>query len=185
MEKSKEALKILISGESNAVKMYESFAAKAVEEGWNNIAVLLQALSQAEKIHIKNHRNALKEEFSVEPEEVELKTTLENLTTAIEGETEETRKLYPRMLRFIKRDTKSEYGKVARLTMTWARKVEKEHARLLKKARKALGNGQDLEIKRIYLCQVCGNIVLDDLGDGICDVCGHDDQFFTQVNGVR
>jgi len=40
MEKSKEALKILITGESNAVKIYEAFSKKAFEDGYKNIALL-------------------------------------------------------------------------------------------------------------------------------------------------
>jgi len=185
MEKSKEALKTLIKGESEAVLMYDSFSLKAAEEGWKNIAALFKALSQAERIHIKNHLNALGEDFTAETVEVASQSTADNLIRAIEGETEESRKLYPRLIRDIKSETKSEYGKVARLSMTWARKVEKEHARLLKKAAKALSKGRDLEVTNIYLCQVCGNIVLNELGEETCAVCGHDRQFFNQVKGVN
>jgi len=153
MEKSREALKILIKGESEAAEMYDSFSLKAAEEGWKNIAALFKALSQAERIHIKNHLNALGEDFTAETVEVASQSTADNLIRAIEGETEESRKLYPRLIRDIKSETKSEYGKVARLSMTWARKVEKEHARLLKKAAKALSKGRDLEVTNIYLAR--------------------------------
>jgi len=185
MEKSREALKILIKGESEAAEMYDSFSLKAAEEGWTKIAALFKALSQAERIHIKNHLNALGEVYTVPSETADVQSTGENLARAIEGESEESRKLYPRLIRYIKSETNSEYGKVARLSMTWARKVEKEHARLLKKAYKALAKGRDLEVKNIYLCQVCGNIVLDEFGEDTCAVCGHDIQFFNQVKGVE
>ncbi|MBB6479299.1 rubrerythrin family protein [Spirochaeta isovalerica] len=182
MEKSRDALKILIKGETEAVAMYASFALKAEIEGWYNTAALFTALSEAESIHIKNHLQSLGEDFTPDTQKTEVGSTLENLNAAIEGESEESRRLYPRLIRSIKSELSGEYGKVARLSMTWARKVEKEHARLLKKARKAIKNGRDLPVDKIYLCKVCGNIVFDDPGE-VCDVCGHDTQFFKQIKG--
>lgn len=178
MEKSKEALRILITGETNAVKTYELFAEKAREEGYENIGLFFEVLSKAERIHIKNHLHALGEKFSPELIEVAVSSTSENLAAAISGERDECKKLYPRLVKQIKSECKTEFGKVARLSMIWAQKVEKEHARLLGLALKSLKKGKDLPLQNIYLCQVCGNIVINDLSDNVCDVCGHDKQFF-------
>jgi len=183
MEKSKEALKILITGESNAVKIYEASSKKAFEDGYKNIGLLFDALSKAERIHIKNHQHALEDEFTPELDDIAPGTTLENVLAAIKGESEEASKMYPQLIKKIKSECNTEYGKVARLSMLWAQKVEKEHARLLKKALKALKSGNDLVLEKIYLCQVCGNIILDDLKGKECDVCGHDTQFFNQIAG--
>lgn len=185
MEKSREALKILITGESNAVNTYEAFSKKAYEEGYNHIGDLFEALSKAERIHIKNHLHALDEEYTPVDDKVIINSTLENLQQAIRGESEESKRMYPQLIKSIKSECNTEYGKVARLSMTWAQKVEKEHARLLKKALKSLKEGNDLSIERIYLCQVCGNIVLDKLDDKGCKVCGHDNQFFNQISGAQ
>ena len=185
MKKSKEALKILINGESNAVKTYEMFSLKAKEEGYPQIGLLFEVLSKADRIHIKNHLHALNEDFVPELNEIAIGTTGENLNAAIKSETEESRKLYPRLIKSIKSECKSEYGKIARLSMTWAQKVEKEHARLLKSALKSLQSGHDLTIRGIYLCQVCGNMVLNELSKEVCDVCGHDSQFFTLLTGEK
>lgn len=183
MEKSKNALKILITGECNAVKTYEAYSLKAKEEGYVKIAALFAALSKAERIHIKNHLNALAEDYTVVTDEVVAGSTLDNIKSAIEGESEESRELYPRLIRSIRSECKTEYGKVARLSMMWARKVEKEHARLLKRAYKALKKGIDFQFQTIYLCQVCGNIELDNLKGDVCDICGHDIQFFSPLKG--
>jgi len=183
MEKSKEALKILITGESNAVKTYEVFSSKAYEEGYGNIGLLFEVLSKAERIHVKNHIHALEEEFVPELNDVTVQSTLENLKAAIAGETDESKNMYPRLIKYIKGECKTEFGKVAKLSMTWAMKVEKEHAKLLKIALKALSTGNDLALKSIFLCQVCGNMVINDLSDNVCKVCGHDRQFFTEMGG--
>lgn len=183
MKKSKEALKILIEGESKAVRNYEAYSAKAREEGYTNIASLFEALSKAERVHIKNHLHALGEEFIAEPRCDEIGTTQENLRASVLGETEEWRKLYPQLIRSIRSECSSEFGKVARLSMVWARKVEKEHARILKKALKYLKAGTDMPPGNIYLCQVCGNLVLDRLEGDVCSVCGHDNQFFSLLKG--
>ena len=185
MEKSKEALRILITGESNAVITYEKFSQIAHDDGFTNIGRLFDVLSKAERIHIKNHLHALEEDFEPELDDVVHGSTKENVMAAIKGETEESKKLYPKLIKYIKSECKSEFGKVARLSMIWAQKVEKEHARLLKVALKSLSTGNDMKIESIYLCQVCGNIVLDNLNGKECDVCGHDSQFFNIISGDK
>lgn len=183
MEKSKKALKILIEGESNAVKTYELFSKKALEEGYVNIGLLFDVLSKAERIHVKNHLHALEEDFVPDLNDVVVQSTPENLKMAIAGEIEESKKMYPRLIKSIKSEIGTEYGKVAKLSMTWALKVEKEHARLLKMALKSLIGGQDMVLKSIFLCQVCGNMIINDLTDDVCSVCGHDRQFFSEMGG--
>lgn len=184
MNKTQKALKILLDGESSAVKMYSRYSSVAIEEGFENIAALFRSLVAAEKIHIKNHLNALGEEYSAKIEEdYTVSTTLDNLNTALEGEVKENKELYPKLVKSIKSECKTEYGKVARLSMTWAQKVEKEHATLLKKALKSIKSGRDLDFNNIYICQVCGNIVLDDDSEKVCDICGHDAIFFKSIKG--
>lgn len=186
MEKTQRALKILIDGESSAVNMYNKFSLTAKKEGLKNIYMLFSALVMAEKIHIKNHYNALKEEYTpVIDDEYKIGSTLDNLNTAIKGEVEENKKLYPGLIKSIKSECKSEYGKVARLSMSWAQKVEKEHSVLIKKAFKSLKKGNDIEFKSIYICQVCGNVVLDDKAKKECEICGHDIIFFKSIEGDR
>ncbi len=179
MEKTKEALRILITGESNAVKQYNLFAQKAIDEGFPNTSYLFSALAGAENIHIKNHLNALKEDYEIEfTEEIFVSSTLNNLLLAIESEVKETKIFYPKLIKSIKKELNSLYGKTAKLSMNWAQKVEKEHAHLLKKAYKSLKKGFDIDITNIYICQVCGNILLNTLTNKECVICGHDVAFF-------
>lgn len=175
------ALKILIEGETSASALYEKFAVTAEKEGFKNVATLFNALTEAERIHIKNHTRALGKAYKPLPEDGQVGNTITNLKSAIDGETEENKKLYPSLIKKIKKETKEEKGKVARLTMVWAQKAEAEHAKLLKQALKAVKNGQDLKIEQIYICRVCGNIILNRNGEKECDVCGHDFLFFEKA----
>ncbi len=183
MTKTKEALKTLIKGESEAVANYEQFVVIAETEGYKNIALLLQALLKAEKIHIRNHLQALGEQFTPQiTKEPVSSSTLTNIEVAIKGEMEENKKLYPQLMRSIKSEKKQTYGKVAHLSMSWAQKVEKNHANLLKIALKQLKKEQDLEVNGIYVCDVCGNVVFADDNQKECTVCGHDTIFFKRVS---
>ena len=177
---SKDALKMVIKGEREAVAYYKEYSKVAEKEDLPNISRLFKALVVAENVHIKNHLNALGEEVIKGDIEITSSSTLENLQSAINGEKEESKKLYPKLIKSIKSDTKESYGKVAQLSMEWAMKVEKGHAKLLKLALKSLKSGKDLDVKTIRVCRVCGNISTTD-DDASCDVCGHDYQFFTEV----
>ncbi len=180
-KESEKALKILIEGETSASASYLIFSNKAEEEGFPVIGALFNALSTAEKIHIKNHKRALGENYSPEAEDTIINSTIDNLKHAIEGETEENRKLYPSLIKKIKKETKTEKGKVARLTMVWAQKAEAEHAKLLKQAYKAIKSSSDLKVEQIYICRVCGNIILNSNNEKECTVCGHDFLFFDKA----
>lgn len=176
------ALKILIDGERNAVIQYNAYADKADEEGLAGAARLFKALAAAEKIHIKNHLKALGEEYpAAEPEQFTVGTTVENLSAAVAGEVEEAKKLYPRLLKSIRKEMDSTYGQVARLSMDWAMRVEKEHAKLLKSALKEIEKGRDFVAEVMKLCTVCGNITLEE-SDAPCSVCGHDIIFFSTIS---
>ncbi len=183
MEKTAEYLKKAITGESNAAIMYSKFAEVASNDGYSNIAYLFTALEQAERIHIKNHKQALGD-HNYKPEEgtIDIGTTQENLRTAFAGESYEYKKMYPSFIRAIKSETKTEYGKVGRLSMQWAAMVEKVHADTLKKALKNIKSGKDFNITNIYMCRVCGNLLIgNEEPDSVCPVCGHDHMFYKLV----
>ena len=175
-----DLLQKAITGEFNASNRYNAFFKIALQEGFKNIAYLFKALVAAEKIHLKNHNQALQKEFSPEIEDFRAGTTNENLRSSIEGENYEFNEMYLDYIKQIAKNDKSEYGEVAELSMVWARKVEFTHAEILRKALEAAKLGKDLECNEIYVCKVCGNIVLEK-PDSICPVCGHDSLFYFLV----
>ena len=82
---TEENLKAAFAGESQAHMKYLVFADKAEQEGKLNTARLFKAIAYAEQVHATNHLKALGN----------VKSTSENLDTAIGGETFEVEEMYP------------------------------------------------------------------------------------------
>jgi len=109
-------LKAAFAGESQANRKYLAFAKKADEEGFPGVAKLFRAAAEAETIHAMSEFKAMDG----------IKTTAENLKTAVEGETYEFTEMYPgfiseasilpmRLKRLTRRC-------IRRLSMLWSRR---------------------------------------------------------------
>lgn len=181
-------LREAINGESIAKKKYEFFSKKALEENNPEIAHLFDAVAYAESIHIKNHVKALSkltssqvnlnEIFKFNENEIkeQILDTRSNLIHAITGETFEFKKMYKA---FIK-NAKKEITYVTQLSFTLARKAEKIHSKLFIMYLKKLDNNEDFEPIDIYVCNICGNVELEEAPD-ICQNCEHDKKFFVKL----
>ena len=110
MSNTKENLEFAFSGESQANRKYLFFADKAEEEGQKRIARLFRAAADAETVHARNHLKVMGG----------IKSTKENLLTAIGGENHEFTEMYPA---FIKQAAK-EGEKKAADSFNLANKVE-------------------------------------------------------------
>lgn len=131
------------AGESQANRKYLAFAEKAKKDGFEAISKLFKATADAETIHAFTH---LKTAGKV-------KDTIENIKSAIEGETFEYKEMYPD---FIKTAEEAN-DKAAIRTFSYASKAESVHAKLYEMAYEAIQSGKDLD-GDFYLCPVCGNI---------------------------
>lgn len=147
-------LKEAFAGESQANRKYLAFAKKADEEGFSQVAKLFRAAAEAETVHAHNHLTVMEG----------IKSTEENLKTAITGEEEEFEQMYPD---FIK-EAEEEGNKNAVWTFDVANQVEEIHADLYKKALEALGNNKEVDY---YVCDHCGNTVENEAPD-VCPICG-------------
>ena len=153
------------AGESQANRKYASFSEKAAEEGLTKVATLFKAASLAEEIHARRHLQVYG-----------IASTLDNLTASIEGETEEFTHMYPE---FIKQ-SQAEGNEDATRSFTFAMKAEQVHAGLYEKALAAVKAGKDLEVSKVYLCPVCGNVALES-SPGACPICGVPGKKFQEV----
>jgi len=156
MVKTDENLKAAFAGESQANRMYLAFAMKAEEEGLPQIAKLFRAAAEAETVHAMNHLRAM----------AQVKSTLDNLGTAVSGETYEFKKMYPEFLVEAKKDV----NKQAYQSFDYANRVEQIHAGLYQKAIESAKNKQDLPKADIYVCPVCGNTFEGSTPD-LCPIC--------------
>ena len=86
---------------------------------------------------------------------------------AIEGETFEINEMYPAYIEVAKLQNEAS----ARRSLEWAFETEKEHAKLFSRAKEAVDGGKDLDIKKLYVCKVCGYTHDGDAPDK-CPLCG-------------
>ena len=157
--KTVENLLAAFEGESNAHAKYTAFAAKADADGLRGAASLFRAAGRAEQIHAANHARVIKElggEAKCEIHAVEVKSTLENLKTALAGEQYEVDTMYPG---FIEEATARKNTAAIR-TLHGAMEAEKTHVRLYSEAIALVEAGQkDAWVyapRQFYVCPVCG-----------------------------
>jgi rubrerythrin len=166
MNKTNDNLKGAFAGESQANRRYLAFARKADEEGQQQVAKLFRAAAEAETVHALNHLKIVGE----------IKSTTDNLGTAISGETFEFKTMYPEYLSKAKEDG----NKQAAWSFDVANKVEQIHANLFSKAIDALKAGKKPPSMDYYVCSVCGNTVEGSAPDK-CPVCGAPKSKFNKI----
>jgi rubrerythrin len=166
LERTIGNLRNAFAGESQANRRYLAFAQTAEEEGFTQVAKLFRAAAEAETVHALNHIRIIGE----------VKTTAENLDTAINGETFEYKKMYPEYLS----TAKQEKNQQALWSFNIANQVEQVHAGLFTKAAKALKTGKDPSKADYYVCSVCGNTVENEPPEK-CPICGNPRTKFFKV----
>ncbi len=154
------------AGESQANRKYKIFSEKADAEGYSNVAKLFRAASEAEAIHAKRLLFLLQEVNSTE----------DNLKKSIEGEKSEYTTMYPSFIKLAESENDSE----AVTIFTHAMKAEEVHAANYTKALQAISNDDDLEISKVLLCPVCGNIEFDSAPEK-CPICGVPGRMFREI----
>ena len=154
------------AGESQANRMYLAFAKKAENDGLPQVAKLFRAAAEAETIHAHAHFRVMGG----------IKSTAENLEVAIEGEGEEFREMYPKMLA----EAQDEGNKPAEFSFKNALAVEEIHHGLYSKALEAVKGGGDLPATSIYVCPVCGNTV-EGAAPETCPICNVAGEKFIQI----
>ncbi|MDD5466360.1 MAG: rubrerythrin family protein [Anaerolineales bacterium] len=165
MPKTTEDLKAAFAGESQANRRYLAFARKAAEDGHPQVARLFRAVAAAETVHALNHFKA----------QGEVKTTSENLQTAIAGENYEVVSMYPAFIA----DAEMEDEKKALTSFRWAWEVEKVHEVLYRQALEQLG--QESAEFEYYVCPVCGYTHERNAPER-CPVCGAPGKRFERIS---
>lgn len=155
MPTTHENLHVAFAGESEANRKYLAFARQADKDGLPQIAKVFRAAAEAETIHALAHLG----------NSGGVKSTLENLESAVAGETYEFSQMYPPMVEQAKAE-----GHKAKVMLEFAAKAEKVHAGLFGQALAALRSGADLSQMDVYLCPVCGDIEFG-LPPERCPIC--------------
>ena len=159
-------LRAAFAGESQANRTYLAFAKKADADGLKQVARLFRAAAEAETVHAHAHFDVLGG----------VKTTAENLETAMGGEAYEFKEMYPAFLA----EAEKEGNKGAVTSFKNALAVEEIHHGLYNEAFKAVSAGKDLPAMPIFVCGVCGNTVLGQPPDR-CPICHSPKSKFSEI----
>ena len=155
-----ENMQAAFNGESNAHARYLAFAAQADRESFGEVASLFRAAARAEEIHAANHAAVIKEMGATPSAKIEtpaLKSTRENLQSAIKGETYERDTMYPEFLK----QARADRSKAAIKSLNFAKTAEEEHAKLYSAALSGLDNTKNSMAITYYVCPKCGFTVRD------------------------
>ncbi len=163
MSNTEKYLRDAFAGESQANRTYTAFAARADKEGYSQAAKLFRAAALAEEVHANNHLRALKA----------IKSTKENLQTALSGENHEWEQMYPEMIETAKTEGKRE----AEMSFHYANEVDKVHSQLY---RRHIDNLASTETYPYFVCPYCGNTVEKE-APTVCQVCGAKGELFQKV----
>ena len=166
--KTYENLKTAFAGESQARNKYTYFASKAKKEGYEQIAAIFEETAANEKEHAKMWFKLL--------EGGEIKSTIDNLKEAADGENYEWTDMYKE---FAETARAEGFDKIA-FMFEGVAAIEKEHE---ERYRKLLKNIEDelvfsSEGDTIWVCRNCGHVLIGKKAPEVCPVCNHPKSYF-------
>ena len=166
--KTEQNLMTAFAGESQARNKYTYFASKAKKDGFEQIAAIFEETAANEKEHAKIWFKLL--------EGGAVKSTVENLEAAANGENYEWTDMYDG---FAKTAKEEGFDDIAFLFESVAA-IEKEHEERFKKL---LLNINDKLVfssdgDTIWICRNCGHIVVGKKAPKVCPVCAHPQSYF-------
>lgn len=127
--KTEQNLKDAFAGEAQANRRYLYFASKADVEGFSDVAAAFRSTAEGETGHAYGHLEYL-EQLGDPATGLPMGTTVENLKSAIAGETHEYTDIYPGMAKVAREEG---FDEIADWFETLA-KAERSHANRFQKA---------------------------------------------------
>ena len=170
--------------EVNTRARYLAFADQADAEGHAGVASLFRAAARAEQIHANSQARVLRQmgaETHVRLSPVLVRETMENLKSALAGETAEIDSVYPS---FIDEAT-ARINSTAARSFWWALEAEKTHAALFAEAigllDDAVLNAWTSERRIFYVCPVCAG-TSQRLAEDNCTICNYPAERAEEIN---
>ena len=170
-----------------AHKRYVRFWAKALNEGYPNIAYLFSAFSASEKIHADNYESVLNS-LGREVEgnlaiDANVNDTKTNLRKSAKSELEKIKKVYPDFLTQLEKEGHEEA--IVNCMYSW--KSHKQHEKKINEIHKYAGiffgsvaskiEGLNLDF---YVCRVCGSTI-DQAPVSPCNICNRSKSNYGRV----
>lgn len=181
--KTAENLLKAFAGESQARNRYTYYAGVAKEEGFVQIARIFTETADNEKEHAKVFYKHLTQDFKDEMIEITaacypiaLGNTLENLTSAANGEQEEWTELYPEFAKI----AEEEGFKAVAASFRLIAEVEKHHEERYRKLAENVAKEQvfSKSEEKTWICSNCGYITTGKTAPKMCPACKHAQKYF-------
>lgn len=179
--RTEKNLAIAYAGESMARNMYTYFASTAKKEGYEQISALFLETAENEREHAKKFLQLMKGEGT--PVHVQftvpgfsIKTTLENLKFAADGEYEEHSSKYPHMAAIAEQEGFTEIAQTFRSIAC----VESSHEQRFRTLAHLVENGTVFKRERevSWKCRNCGYVFVGLEAPEVCPVCRHPQSFY-------
>ncbi|WP_418599817.1 rubrerythrin [Gemmiger sp.] len=157
------------AGESQARNKYTFFAAKARQDGYEQIGAIFDDTADNERAHAKIW-------FELLMENGEIPDTLTCLRMAAAGENEEHTAMYPRMAAEAKEEG---FTQIAALFKKVAA-IEKDHEERYKALAANIEAGKVFarEHEQVWQCRNCGFVYIGRHAPAKCPVCTHPRSYF-------
>jgi len=162
-------------GESNNRNLYDFFADKAKEEGYEQIAAIFAETANHEHEHARQILNFIQTSDIELPAVVYpvkgVSDTISNLETAVSGEHYEKSIMYPDFAKTADGEGFSEIAQMLRLIATVEAQHEKRYRALLKNMKEGKVFRKDRAVK--WKCRVCGYVKKGKEAPLSCPICGY------------
>ncbi len=166
--KTEKNLLEAFAGESMARNKYSYWASKAKKDGYQQIAAIFEETANNEKEHAKMWFKYL--------EGGAIKSTIENLKAAADGENFEWTDMYDRMAKEAEEEGFAEIAEKMRGVAAIEKHHEERYRKLLKNREDAIVFSRDGDA--IWICRNCGHVVVGKNAPEICPVCAHPQSYF-------
>jgi len=183
MSKTIENLSKAFAGESQARNRYTMFSKVAKKEGYEQIAAIFLETADQEREHdskLFEYINEIKEGINVVNVETSVpniySNTIDNLKSAIVGETDEFENMYPSFAQIAIEEGYTEIGNKLNLIAV----AEKHHKERYEKLLKNLEEGKVFkkDKKVFWVCRECGFVYYGESAPEVCPCCGHPQAFY-------
>lgn len=177
--KTEQNLIFAFSNETQAVCRYKFYSKKAKKEGFINVSLELERISNHELSHAKNFFKFFEGgevKLTASFDSGYLKDTDSNLNFAINLEKNESEKLYPQFAKVAKNEG---FEKIAALFNSIS-EAEKNHLKILRKLLREIENKDKLEYKdnKVFECIKCGYLYVGKKPPLKCPACFHGTEYF-------
>lgn len=161
-------LQAAFAGESQARNKYTYYAAKAREDGYEQIAALFEETADNEKEHAEIWFKLLHDGG--------VPATVTNLADAAAGEHYEWTEMYSTMAKEAREEGFDRIASLFEMVAAIEKEHEERYCKLLKNVEQSLVFSKDGDA--IWQCRNCGHVVVGKAAPTVCPVCSHPQAYF-------